>query len=284
MKISANTRLFCLLGDPVSHSRSPTMMNSAFESMGMDAVYLAFRVPINYLGDVISGLKGIGVGGISGINITAPLKESVIDFMDVLSPEAEEAGAVNTIVLEENSLIGHNTDGVGLLNALTDETGKTLKGSKILILGAGGAVRGILPALIKGGAGKIGIANRTREKAERLIERLGHHGSLEVFNMEPDGLNEMLADFDVVINGTSIATVGVDFLGLDLTLMEKGSIFFDTNYNKGEGNTREYLEENGIRFSDGLTMLLYQGASAFELWTKMDAPISSMKSALGHGV
>ncbi|MEJ2068273.1 MAG: shikimate dehydrogenase, partial [Deltaproteobacteria bacterium] len=135
-EISPATTLYCLIGDPVSHSRSPAMMNAAFEELGMDAVYLAFHVPEREVGAVLNALRIINVGG---INVTAPHKGRVIGYIDELFPEAQLTASVNTILPSRDKLIGHNTDGSGLISAIKDELKVAVAGSRILIIGAGGA-------------------------------------------------------------------------------------------------------------------------------------------------
>ncbi len=169
-RVSSHTRLFCLLGDPVSRSKSPAMMNAAFAAAGIDGVYLALRVGGPALGTVLGALKEVGCGG---VNVTAPHKQAVIPFLDRLSGTAEKSGSVNTIVFDGDSLIGHSTDGDGLVAALEQRLGEPIRDKTILVFGAGGAARGVLPALLAGGAGDIVIANRSAAKAEQLARELG---------------------------------------------------------------------------------------------------------------
>ncbi len=289
-EFSAKTRLFCLLGDPVSHSVSPRMMNAAFSEAGIDAVYLAFRVPQKELGGVISSLKTIGIGG---ANVTAPLKEAVADFLDGLSPTAERAGSVNTIVSDGDRFIGHNTDGAGLVGALTKELGVSLSGARILLFGAGGAARGVVPALLDSGIGYLKIVNRNVERAKNLISEYKREGAgIEAAALDPKEINGTLKQeggggFNILINSTGVAAGWkedkCDFLGIDISLLGKGSVFFDMNYggaNPGGSELKEFLKSKGIIYSDGIPMLLYQGAEGFLLWTNVRPPISAMKSAL----
>lgn len=294
-EFSAKTRLFCLLGDPVSHSVSPKMMNAAFSKAGIDAVYLAFRVPQKELGGVVRTLKTIGIGG---ANVTAPLKEAMAKFMDGLSPTAERAGSVNTIVAEGDKFIGHNTDGAGLVGAITKELGVSLSGASVLLFGAGGAARGVVPALLDKGIGYLKIVNRSVERAENLISEYkkimgkGVFSGIEAAPLDTKEINTILKEgegdgFDIVINSTGVAAGwqenGLDFLGIDFSLLREGSVFFDMNYggvNIGRNRLKEFLRSRGILYSDGIPMLLYQGAEGFSLWTNERPPISAMKSAL----
>lgn len=295
VEFSAKTRLFCLLGDPVSHSVSPKMMNAAFSIAGIDAVYLAFRVPTKELGGVVCTLKTIGIGG---ANVTAPLKEAIAKFLDGLSPTAERAGSVNTIVAEGDRFIGHNTDGAGLVGALTKELGVSLSDTRVLLFGAGGAARGVIPALLDEGIGYLRIVNRDVERAENLISgykkikgRDGFSG-IEAAPLDPKEINKALKEgegggYDIVINSTGVAAGWKanrsDFLGIDFCLLREGSVFFDMNYggaNHDGVELKEFFKSRGILYSDGIPMLLYQGAQGFSLWTNEHPPISAMKSAL----
>ncbi|MEA3280537.1 MAG: shikimate dehydrogenase, partial [Thermodesulfobacteriota bacterium] len=162
--IDANTLLYALLGDPVSHSLSPVMHNSAFLHTGYNGVYLAFRV--EEIGAAVSGIKALGVKGAS---VTIPHKVSVMEFLDDLDEKAERIGAVNTIINREGKLIGVNSDCLGAVKALSEKT--TIKDKDVVILGAGGAARAIGFGIVSEG-GRITILNRSRDNGERLAKDL----------------------------------------------------------------------------------------------------------------
>jgi shikimate dehydrogenase len=288
-ELSPATRLYCLIGDPVSHSKSPAMMNAAFETLGIDAVYLAFRVEVRDVGAVLEALRIIDVGG---INVTAPHKGRVIGYLDELFPEAQVTGSVNTIFPSRDKLIGDNTDGGGLISAIKDELRVKVSGARILVIGAGGAARGVLSSILQQSPASVTIVNRTIEKAEALISGLAASlkGDIEIetIPLNPDALDPGMDRFDIVINATSVpkSAAGApspadDPLGLDLLKMKGGALFFDMNYGKETGDIETALKERGILYSDGRAMLLHQGARAFTLWTGEAAPLEPMREALG---
>jgi len=281
--VTASTRLFCLLGDPVSHSRSPAMMNPALAAAGVDGVYLALRTPTRDLERVINTLKAVGFGG---GNVTAPHKERVAALVDRLSPGAELSGSVNTLAWDGDTLVGYNTDGSGLVRAIEEGSGMSLSGARVLLLGAGGAARGVIPALFHGGAAKMYLANRTEARARELAERFGDLGPIVPLPLEDAALFERgdgaLDGFGIVINATSARVEGGVIAGLDLARMSPGSLFFDMNYYHGDDETAGLLKKTGILHAKGMDMLLFQGVDAFELWTGAAAPVAIMRRSLTH--
>jgi shikimate dehydrogenase len=276
--ITARTRLFCLIGDPVSHSRSPAMMNAAFGAAGIDAVYAALAVPADGLRAAVRGLVALGIGG---VNVTAPHKGAVGALVDDLSPTAKKTRSVNTIVIEGGRAVGHSTDGAGLVGAIEDEIGTPISGAHVLMIGAGGAARGVLPALIEKGPKRIVIANRTEETSAALVRELGPGGSLSALPLVHAALAETLATSGILVNATALPVTTTGFLGLDLTVMRPGSLVLDMNYGADTGTLKARLAKKKIRHADGLPMLLHQGARSFFLWTKREAPLGAMRGALG---
>jgi shikimate dehydrogenase len=277
-RVSAQTRLYCLLGDPVSHSKSPAMMNAAFEAAGIDGVYLALRVGEPALGTVMGALRHVGCGG---INVTAPHKQAVIPFLDRLSATAEKAGSVNTIVFDEGKLVGHSTDGEGLVAALEQHIGAAIRDKTILILGAGGAVRGVLPALTARGARQIVIANRSVAKAESLSREFGTGGTLVPSPLAGPVVTDAIKRADIVLNATAIPVTSGTFCDIDLAALRPHALVFDMNYGTAPAGVGQILSRHSIGYSDGRAMLLFQGAASFALWTRQDPPLSVMRSALG---
>lgn len=292
-EFSPTTTLFCLIGDPVSHSKSPAMMNAAFETLGMDSVYLAFCVPEKEVGTVLNALS---VMNVEGINVTAPHKDRVIAYLDEISPDALISGAVNTIVKSRWKFIGHNTDGIGLISAIKDELLVAVSDARILIIGAGGAARGVVFSILKEKPASLTIANRSFDKADLLSSDLKKElkGNIEIdaVPLDPEAINPDIDQFDIIINATSISKAtpkdisndisqGDDFFGLDLFQMKKRALFYDMNYGMGRDDIEGAFKKNGILYSNGLTMLLHQGAHALYLWTGETPPIDIMRAALG---
>ncbi|MBN1572711.1 MAG: shikimate dehydrogenase [Deltaproteobacteria bacterium] len=288
-EISPATKLFCLIGDPVSHSKSPAMMNAAFETLGIDAVYLAFHVQGRDVGTVLNALRIMDVGG---VNVTAPHKGRVIGYLDELFPEAQLTGSVNTIFPSMDKLIGDNTDGYGMVSAINYELNVAVSGARILIIGAGGAARGVLFSILQESPASLTIANRSIDKAEELrsnlMDVLKRNIEIEVVPLNPGVINPEIDRFDIIINATSVkkstpeaTSPENDPLGLDLLKMKKGALFFDMNYGVEKGDVEAALKERGVLYSDGLAMLLHQGARALALWTGEEAPLDIMRAALG---
>lgn len=268
MGIDSKTRLCGLIGDPVEHSASPAMQNAAFEKAGLNIRYICFRVPAKQLSDAI---RSIRVLGFVGFNVTVPHKQEVMRFLDRIDPVAYKIGAVNTLVCRGPVIEGYNTDWVGAVEALERVT--LLKGKKCVLLGAGGAARGVAYGLLKRGA-ELVILNRTQEKAETLAEEFG---------CKSGGLAELESlKGDIIINATSVGLDSEDCIA-GKSQLEHFKIAFDVIYNK---DTRFLRIANaaGCRTVDGLWMLVHQGAAAFELWTgkKPDTPImySAAKKAI----
>jgi shikimate dehydrogenase len=181
--------------------------------------------------------------------------------------------------------VGHNTDGTGLVRAVEEGFDIPVRGSRILLVGAGGAARGVIPALFEAGASEIFVANRTEARARELADRFGGLGSLtplplgDTLLFDAGGEGD-IARFDIVINAASARVSGGGIAGLDLSRMPSGSLFFDMNYYHGDDETEGLLKKSGIRHGKGLEMLLYQGVDAFELWTHTGAPVSVMRRSL----
>ena len=274
MRIDSATGLCCLIGHPVSHSVSPQMHNSAFEALGINCVYLAFDVEPMVLGEAVRGLRSIGV---KGFNVTIPHKVEVMKFLDELDESAIMAGAVNTVALENGALKGYNTDVYGIVQALR---GLGLPdGRPGLVIGAGGAARAAVAALINMGFDEISVVNRTRVKAEKLAERVKTRGvacrggGLEM-------LREEARRAGLIINATPIGMNP----GKSETLLKSGDIpagsaILDLVYNPVKTRLLREAEEAGAKPVSGIEVLVYQGAKAFELWTGREAPIEVMRRA-----
>ena len=257
------TRAAYLLGQPVAHSASPAMQNAAFAAAGIDATYLAIDVAHHDLEFVIDGLKRTGA---LGANVTVPHKTLALLGCDDLDDTAREAGAVNTLRFDQGRAIGHNTDGDGAVDTLR-ENGVPLEGAEVLLLGAGGAARGIAFALARAGA-KLTITNRTLEKAQALAEAVGARW------LPWDEREKALPHVGIVVNATTIgmhddaSPVGVGLVASHVVL--------DAVYRAG-GTPLARAARLGIR---GDEMLLHQGARAFRIWTGKDAPLATMRAAL----
>ena len=275
--ISGKTRICGVIGDPIEHTMSPVMHNAAFKELGIDYVYVAFRVRKEELGKAVAGMRALNI---RGLNVTIPHKVAIIPFLDELDPLAAKIGAVNTIANDDGVLRGYNTDATGFLQALLDK-GVEPAGKNVVILGAGGASRGISFILAEKGANLI-ILNRLLELdwAEELAGQISQVFKKEVKALELDeeNLTTVLEGTDILINATSVGmTPNIDETPVPAKLLKPGLVVFDIVYNPIKTRLRREAEATGAETIGGLDMLVWQGALAFEKWTGLKAPVGLMK-------
>jgi shikimate dehydrogenase len=277
MAISGKTQVCGVIGDPIEHTLSPTIHNAAFNNLGLDFVFLAFRVKAADLENALRGMRGLGI---HGLNVTMPHKTMVTAYLDELDAAVRFLGSANTVLNENGKLSGFNTDGVGALKALT-ENGAELSTKKVLLLGAGGAAKAIAFSLAKE-VGELVVLNRAAEKAKELAERLTITLGKRVVagSLSPDAISENLQDSDVLINATRVgmypkakqSIVSPQWLRSDLTVM-------DIVYNPVETKLAGDAKAAGAKVVSGVEMLIYQGAASFEVWTGRAAPVEVMRKA-----
>ncbi|MEM3702857.1 MAG: shikimate dehydrogenase [Candidatus Bathyarchaeia archaeon] len=277
MRISGKTQICALIGDPVDHSLSPFIQNSAFKHLNIDFVYVAFKVSKENVKEVLQGARALGI---RGLNVTMPLKTVVVKHIDELDPSAEKIGAVNTILNDEGRLIGYNTDGLGAIEALK-VNGQDPSGKNILILGAGGAARAVAFALCRD-AGNMTILNRTLEKARVLARELHENFGKKVGcgRFTEENLRRNVKSADILVNATPLGMtpyenktpVNTNFLHPNLTV-------FDLVYYPPETRLLKEARAVGAKTLNGLHMLVHQGALSFEIWTGKKAPIDVMMNA-----
>ncbi|HEY6394698.1 MAG TPA: shikimate dehydrogenase [Candidatus Binataceae bacterium] len=280
MRLAASTRLTAIFGDPVDHSMSPAMHNAAYESLGIDRAYVAFRVARAELG---IALRAIGPLGILGVNLTVPHKERAAHILKNLSNEAKLLGAVNCVVNRRGALYGDNTDARGLekdLRALRCD----LAGRLAVVIGAGGGAASTILACIRLGAAQIVIANRTRARAALLARRFGKSGKKAV-PIEARGLDSLadrnlIARAAVVINATSMGLTTRRFTPLNFAASSDNCLFYDLVYGREPTAFMKPAAEIGRRTADGAGMLANQGELAFELFNRVAPPAGVMRAAL----
>ena len=269
-----------IIGYPLGHSVSPALHQAAFDYYGLDARFLVWETPPDQLIRMVEQLRSSDTLGAS---VTVPHKQAVIPFLDEVDEWATTAGAVNTIVNKEGHLSGHNTDGPGFLKALLVETGYDPKGTRALILGAGGAARGILLALIRGGVESLVIANRTLERAETLAMLSSDSGvTAESVPISGDPLAEAAASADLIVNCTTMGmSHGPDEQGSPLTASQipDSAIVNDVVYTPLETPILREATAAGATTLGGLHMLVYQGVLSFQMWTGQKAPVAVMLEA-----
>ncbi|UCE97404.1 MAG: shikimate dehydrogenase [Dehalococcoidia bacterium] len=275
--ISAKTRICGLIGDPVVHSVSPVMHNASFKKLGLDYIYLPFKVETHNLYGAIAGVKTLGI---RGFNVTIPHKVAVIPLLDELESLAMKIGAVNTIVNDEGCFKGYNTDADGFLKALLEKDIQP-KGKKAIVLGAGGASRAISFILAEKGA-EIVILNRKLELnwALELANKISLFSKTEARAMEltDDNLSLALDAADILVNATSVGmSPNIDRSLVPKNLLKPGLVVFDAVYNPLKTRLLSDAELAGAKTISGIEMLVWQGALAFELWTGFRAPLDVMK-------
>ncbi|MCW4026619.1 MAG: shikimate dehydrogenase, partial [Candidatus Bathyarchaeota archaeon] len=271
MRISGKTKVCGLIGDPVTHSLSPSIQNAAFDHLGLNYVYVAFGVKSDSLEGAILSMRSLGL---HGLNVTMPHKIDVIQYLDELDETAENVGSVNTILNKGGTLVGHTTDGIGAVSALR-HNGADPSGKEIVLLGAGGASRSVSFTLAEE-ALELVILNRTVEKAETLTEDLadllGDDSKVRAAELNNDNLEKELRDADILVNATSVGMYPENRETLvDRTLLRPDLVVFDLVYEPLETRLLREAREMGARTVDGLTMLVHQGAASFEIWTGVSA-------------
>ena len=265
MNINGETQIYGVLGNPVRHSLSPLIHNAAFRALGLNAAYLAFPVEPQALALAFEGIRSLEL---KGVNLTIPFKEEAMDFIDEVPEDVDRAiGAINTVVNKKGELIGYNTDGPGFLTALAEELHFNPAGKNILVLGAGGAARGVVFALARTGTARIFIHNRTRPRAEGLVEFAAPH--FPETQMEPViSLDELrLQTIDLVVNTTPCGMNGNEEMPFDLKLLKKEASVYDLVYSPGETPFLKSAKALRWKSANGLGMLTAQAALSFELWT-----------------
>ena len=276
--IDGQTGLVCLLGQPVAHSLSPAMHNTAFDALGLNFRYLAFDVCPEDLASVSEGLKKMGA---VGWNLTMPHKTEMAKLVDELSPAAKLIGAVNTVVNDGGKLTGHITDGVGEMRNLKAH-GADVKGQRIVMAGAGGAARAVAVQAALDGAVSIDIFNRSEDKAHALAELIGGGTDCAARGFalsDRKAFGDALADADIFINGTLLGMApDTDSCVLeDGAMLSEKTVVADLVYHPGETKLLRMAKARGCDVVPGFGMLLYQGAAAFELWTGEKMPVETVK-------
>ena len=272
------TSTYAVIGDPIDHSLSPNIHNAAFRHLELDHTYIAYKIPAGELSAGIDALKAIKI---AGFNVTIPHKIEMMKFLDEMDTTCKVIGAVNTVLNENGKLKGYNTDMIGFLDPIKKKN-FTIKNSQVLLLGAGGAARAIITAMIKEKASKISIVNRTQENANKLADfakKIG--GNVDTISMQE--ANKLITDYKFIINSTSIgmrnepSPISTENIG-------KNSIVYDIVYQPINTDLIKKSKENGATIIYGYEMLLSQAACSFEIWHKMEAPYDAMKNVLLGGI
>ena len=280
MRPTGTTRLAGVIGDPVRHSLSPALHNAGFAHLGLDWTYVAMEVPAGGGAGAVAAMRALGIDGLS---VTMPLKAEVAAACDELSPAAAMLGAVNCVRRSGDRLIGENTDGVGLVNSLRRQADIEFAGMHSVVLGAGGAARAVVVALVSEGA-SVTIVNRSLEPAMRAAElgktaasAAGIGSSMSVMVGAPGAVR----DADLVVNATPLGMGGTDPMPVAPELLHSGQVVVDLIYTPAVTPFLEAADEAGAQVLNGTGMLLFQAAEQFRMWTGRDAPVTAMGAAVG---
>lgn len=280
-EITGHTKLICLLGSPVAHSVSPLMHNAAFEALSLPYRYLCFDVKEENMKEAV---RALCLFGARGFNCTMPVKTVMAGLADALSPAARLMGAVNTVVIEDGRFIGHNTDGTGYMQSVK-EAGFNIIGEKMTLLGAGGAATAICVQAALDGVREISVFSRPGDRfqkmevlAEKLQTESGCHISVKDLN-DTKALQQSIMESKILTNATSVGMApNAEVCPVpEKVMLPPELIVSDIIYNPRKTKLLEKAEKAGCPYFNGMYMLLYQGAAAFELWTGKKMPVEQIK-------
>lgn len=279
VEIDGDTELTGILGHDISYTLSPAMHNAAFRHYGLNWAYLPLRVAPEGLGAAVEGLRALGF---RGFNVTIPHKLMMAELVDRLEGDAEMLGAVNTVVVDNGMLVGHNTDVEGF-RAFLRELGVGIGGSKVMVIGAGGAARAVALAAAREGATEVLVVNRTPERAAELAEALKKaipSTEISVRGFDREGMHGA-GGCSLVVNCTPLAEMGD--LPLDRGDLAPGTWAVDLKYGEPTGFLRE-AKSRGALTAGGEGMLLHQAGLSFRMWTGKEPPLEEMRSALQRAI
>jgi shikimate dehydrogenase len=277
-----------VIGDPVAHSASPPMHNAALEKLGLPARYTRLHLRPEELAEAV---KLLAPAGFIGINATIPHKAALLPLVTRVDEHARRIGAVNTVLIEEDELVGFNTDGPGLVRAVRAEFGVDLRDLRVMVLGAGGgAGRAIAVQCALERCERLVLVNRSPEKAAALMPELaallgGPHVSgplarLTQIDWDDTAIRREVEQLDLIINCTSLGMKAGESSPLPSAILQPHLMVYDTIYTAAKTKLTQAAEEAGARAANGLSMLLHQGALSFEIWFNRPAPVEVMRAAL----
>jgi shikimate dehydrogenase len=276
-----------IFGDPVAHSLSPQIHNAALEASKIDMQYGRFQISPDELGEALKLIRALDF---VGANLTVPHKIAACAFVDEIEENAKRVGAINVIKMEKAKLRGYDTDGRGFARAIRQEFAVDLRDLRVMILGTGGAARGIAMQCAKENCERLVIANRTFEKGQQLAEELrdyfagprvlGPVARLQAIPWEESSIRFQIAHLDLIVNATPLGLNRSDPSPIPTRLLAPHLMIYDTVYRDSRTAFVSAAVEAGARAVNGLAMLLHQGALAFEIWFEREAPIDAMRKAL----
>ena len=268
---------YAVVGNPVAHSLSPRIHASFAAQTAQTISYEAIEIPLD---SFVNGIRELQQKGFSGVNVTVPFKREAWELCDHLSERAQDAGAVNTLsFLGDGSVTGDNTDGVGLTNDLVDNLGVAIERQKILLLGAGGAVRGVLGPVLAMSPERLTIANRTPQKAEALAQDFAQFGEIHALAYESLGS----ASYDLIINGTA-AGLSNQVPPIADSVLSENTVCYDMMYSLSKATAFvDWALSHGVKQAfDGRGMLVEQAAAAFHIWRGIYPRTTEVIRSLGQ--
>lgn len=272
-RVGGKTTILGLVGNPVEHSVSPQLHNSLSARLGIDAVYIPFKVEKDSLGDTIKGFKA---AGLKGFNVTIPFKEEVIRHIDVCSDEVKIIGSANTVRVAEGLTYAFNTDAEGFARSFEQETGILFKDKRVLLLGAGGTARSIALRIASGGARKLNISNRTIQRAADIAGMVSANSSVEteVSSVESLADQTFINSLDIIVNTTSLGMYPrVEESPLSGSVrLNAAQVVYDVIYNPARTKLLRQAESFGCKAVNGMGMLFWQGILAYEIWMDIKIP------------
>jgi shikimate dehydrogenase len=274
IRVDGTTQVYAVLGEPVDHSRSPQIQNAAFQAADMNAVYVALEVKA---ANLKAALDGLHASGVLGLNLTAPHKEAAFPLARARTADAEEAGAVNTLRWGPEGWLGHATDGAGFL-AWVEEARVDPRGRSVLVVGAGGAARAIVPKLLELSPDTIRVVSRTAEHALSLVRRAERSPGRTRLHAAALG-SEGSGGWDLLVRAISAGPVSTEEERWWRGHSPHAAVL-DLNYGVRAAAARAHAEAQGIRYEDGTALLVHQGAASFEFWTGKKPSIAAMREAL----
>ena len=280
-KITGQTRLAGLFAQPSGHSVSPMIHNTAFQALAIDAVYLAFDIGKDTLPQAIQSIRDFGM---LGANLSMPNKTLAVNYMDELSETARLVGAINTITNDNGKLIGDNTDGKGFMRSLEGES-LDLMGKKITILGSGGAAMAIIAQAALDGVKQIAVYNRRNDSYKKIQEKLAYISqktacSISFKDLADQGALGMdVKESVLLVNATSVGMRPLENQSpiQDFSIIREDLVVYDIIYTPRETELLKEAKARGAQIINGLALLLYQGAEAFQMWTNEKMPIEQVK-------
>ncbi len=283
MGIDNLTNKMGLIGNPLGHSLSPLMHNSALKRMGYNGIYLPMEVISARLGEAILGLRALNF---VGVNVTIPYKQAVIPYLDELSPEAQACQAVNLIQNLDDRLIGHNTDGPGFMASLAEEGITRL--TRVLIIGAGGAARSVVYELARAGSTRIDILDLLQERAAALARFVNQTGSAQAFGhiMGESVWAELSPAADLVVNCSPVGMFPdvADSPVNSLDMLKPEAVVYDLIYNPPTTRFLSMAKAMTLKTINGVSMLVHQGALTLKILTGAEPPLAYMKEVINHSI